>query len=92
MDDGQIAVVYDRCAAALAKRGIRSHAVAGVLFGMVIGRVGYTEALEVWAECSAIQGWDSYRWHTEICYDILIAGLEEQPGRLLLGIAEELSN
>lgn len=70
----------EACRAALARDGIADRACTMVLFAMADGGLSYVEAVKIWAEYETPGGWDSLRWHSEICRVLLKAGVTESPG------------
>lgn len=67
------------CRAALTRDGVWEMQCVMILFAMVDGAVDYSTALDAWAEYQESVGWDSHRWHRELCYHLLRAGIEEEP-------------
>lgn len=78
------------CQQQLAKHGVHDRACTMVLFAMVQEGISYVEAVKAWAEYETPGGWDAHRWHSEICYVLLRAWVDEAPGVFFDKMVEEV--
>jgi transposase len=81
-----------RCAAAarsvLADHGVSYDPAVMVLFDMALKGCGYREAVDDWAAHK--EAWSASRWHSEICYQLLKAGIEERTANWFAERREEV--
>lgn len=80
------------CAAAahsvLASHGVSYGPAVMVLFDMALKGCGYREAVDDWAGFK--ETWTASRWHSEICYRLLKAGIEERAANWFAERCEEV--
>lgn len=65
---------------ALARDGIHDRACTMVLFAMLHEDMCYVEAVKAWAAYENGGAWPPERWHSEICYRLVKAWIDECPG------------
>ena len=68
-----------QCQIALLRHGVKDRACTMVLYTMLSEGMLYRDALDCWAEYELGGIWAPERWHSEICYALLRAGLQVHP-------------
>lgn len=72
----------------LAKYGVAYRTAIMVLFDMALKGCGYREAVDDWTAYK--ETWPASRWHSEICYRLLEAGIEDRTANWFAERREEV--
>lgn len=72
----------------LVKYGVSYDPAVMVLFDMALKGCGYREAVDDWTAHK--EAWSASRWHSEICYQLLKAGIEERTANWFAERREEV--
>lgn len=73
----------------LMEKGLRHRAASMILYAMAVEALTYEEARDIYAEWVGVA---PERVQSSLCYDVLSAGMEIPPAKLLGDFLEELKN